>query len=313
MNWKNILLTLLLGVLFFQFLIVFPQKIEIQVKEPEATQGKTFETDGPDQKMQGVHFVESQKGARDWEMFALTAEGNQGQGTWKLKKVKVQFYNAEKIEFTVVGDVGNIDSQTKDISIKGNVKTTSVNGYLFESDEIKYSASKRILQTPTSIKVTGPKDQNGDSLIVQGQKLIAYVDDKKMIIPESVSARKTLKNGITFSIQSKNVEFSSANNQARFYDKVVMSYQKMKIEGPEAILVYGNAKDFLSSILMSGGVQIYDEDKFASSANLNLDLITNQFHLTGKPKLIQNEDEISGDEILFLDGGKKVKVENTKK
>jgi hypothetical protein len=32
----------------------------------------------------------------------------------------------------------------------------------------------------------------------------------------------------------------------------------------------------------------------------------------GQPRLVQNNDELNGEEIIFLEGGKKVKVEKVK-
>jgi len=35
--------------------------------------------------------------------------------------------------------------------------------------------------------------------------------------------------------------------------------------------------------------------------------------MRGQPKVVQGEDEIKGHEIVFLDGGKKVKINKDKK
>ena len=87
-----------------------------------------------EQKMAGVHLVESQKGTRDWELFAKDAEGTQGNGAWLLKTVKVQFYNKEQIDFIVTGQSGKIDMKSKAMKITGQVRITSMNGYIFESE-----------------------------------------------------------------------------------------------------------------------------------------------------------------------------------
>lgn len=46
---------------------------------------------GAQQKMEGVHLVESRKGSRDWELFAEVAEGYEGKGAWELKKCQSSF------------------------------------------------------------------------------------------------------------------------------------------------------------------------------------------------------------------------------
>jgi lipopolysaccharide export system protein LptA len=38
----------------------------------------------------------------------------------------------------------------------------------------------------------------------------------------------------------------------------------------------------------------------------------NEFVFDGRPRVVQDNDELRGDRIVFLDGGKKVKVQNAK-
>ncbi|MNY67067.1 hypothetical protein D3C86_2045840 [compost metagenome] len=59
-------------------------------------------------------------------------------------------------------------------------------------------------------------------------------------------------------------------------------------------------------------MKVSDMDKYATSDSVNLDLLADKYTFKGKPKVIQNNDELSGEEIIFLDGGKKVKVEKVR-
>ncbi|MNL10806.1 hypothetical protein D3C87_1316180 [compost metagenome] len=55
-----------------------------------------------------------------------------------------------------------------------------------------------------------------------------------------------------------------------------------------------------------------DVDKYATSESVNLDLLADKYVFKGRPKVIQNNDELSGEEIIFLEGGKKVKIERAR-
>ena len=91
-----------------------------------------------------------------------------------------------------------------------------------------------------------------------------------------------------------------------------MSYDGMRLEGPEASFLYGSGADMLSSVAIKGGVKVSDADKFATAETVNLDLLANKYIFKGRPKIIQNNDELSGEEIIFLEGGKKVKIERVR-
>lgn len=330
-KFRNLIFILLLGFLFVEVLIVFPSRLEHEDeaevrarveaqdktnKEKEARLARGEKISEPsslaEQRMQGVHFVESQQGARDWELFAASAEGNQGLGSVNLQQVKVLFYNKNKVEFTVTGDKGSMDSKTKDLSVIGNVITRSENGYTFETPSVFYSSKTRVLDSPEQVLMQGPKEVSGDGLRLKGHRMKVFVDTSKMIISEKVEAQKPEKDGKRVDIAADGAEFSSKNREAKFIGKVQVTYDKMKLEGPEASFVYKAGENILSAIAVVGGVRVSDVDKFATSESVNLDLLANKYIFKGSPKVIQNGDELSGDEIIFLDGGKRVKVERVR-
>lgn len=329
-KFKNLIFISLLVLLFVEILIVFPSRLEHedeaevrarveaqlklnQEKEERIKRGEKIEEPSSlaEQKMQGVHLVESQQGNRDWELFAVSAEGSQGLGNVKLKQVKVLFYNKEKVEFTVTGDTGTMDAKTKDLSVIGNVVTRSENGYVFQTPSIYYSSKTRIIDSPQQVLMQGPKDNSGAGLYLKGNRMKSYVDQSKMVILDKVTAQKPEKDGKKFEIAAEGAEFSGKNREAKFLGTVRMNYDNMKLEGPEASFLY-SAGDILSSVAVKGGVRVSDATKFATSESVNLDLLANKYTFKGRPRVIQNNDELSGDEIIFLDGGKKVKVERVR-
>lgn len=323
-KYKNLIFLALLAALFVEILIIFPSQLEhdddaevrarVERQEQEAKQGKVpdAQTSLSDQRMQGVHLVESHSGARDWELFAVSAEGSQGSGTWRLKQVRVLFYNLEKVEFVVTGDEGSIDSKTKDLSVIGNVVTKSENGYVFSTPSIYYSSKTRQIESPKQVSMIGPADASGTGMSVQGGRMKVLVDQSRMLIQDRVSAQKQVSPGKSFDILADGAEFSGKNREARFLGAVRMSYDNMKLEGPEASLLYGEGLNMLRSVSVKGGVRVRDLDKFATSESVNLDLQENRYTFRGSPRVIQDNDELTGEEIIFLDGGKKVKVERVR-
>lgn len=314
-----------------EILIIFPARlehedeaevrarVEAQVKsnqEKDARIKRGEKVNEPnsvaDQKLGGVHLVESQQGSRDWELFSQSAEGSQGASNWKLHQVRVLFYNHEKVEFTVTGDTGTIDAATRNLSVVGNVVTRSENGYSFKTPSIYYSAKSRVIESPEQVEMKGPAEGSVAGMQVRGRRMKVFVDSSKMVIQEKVSAEKPHKDGKKFEILADGAEFSGKNNEAKFLGAVRMNYDGMRLEGPEASFLYNKAANVLSTVEVRGGVKVSDAEKFATSEKVNLDLLANKYVFQGRPKVIQNNDELIGEEIIFLEGGKKVKVERVR-
>lgn len=309
-NIKNLLFVALLVFLFVEVLIIFPRSLEKKAAE-ETTAATQEATDPaqPEQKMAGIHLVEAQQGRRDWELFSQAAEGRQGTAAWELKNVRVLFYNKEKVGFTVTGDTGTIDGKSKDLKIKGNVVTSSENGYVFKTPSIAYSSKARRIVSPEKVSMAGPKDQMGDGFLLEGNNMLVLVDESLMKINADVKGSKKFKDGKLFQIQSRQAEFSGKSHQATFSGGVHVKFAELNLEGPKAVFQYKGSTSSISGIQIQGGVRVTDEDKVATAEMVNLDLLKNIFTFRGKPKVVQNNDEISGEEIVFLEGGKKVKVE----
>lgn len=309
-NLKNILFIVLLIFLFVEVLIIFPSRLEHKEEISPATVAAQNESSQPEQKAQGVHLVETQQGRRDWELFSEAAEGYKGkEGTWELKNVKVLFYDNEKVSFTVTGQSGAIDGKTQDLKIKGNVVTKSENGYIFKTPSIFYKAKKRQIQSPDKVIMQGPKDEMGDGFVLQGRNMLVLVDDSRMLVNQDIQGSKKFKDGKNFLINSDKAEFSGRSRQANFSGNVEIKYGDLRLQGPAAIFQYKGNTDLISYIQMQGGVRVHDADKVATADMVDMDLFKNIFTFRGKPKVLQNNDELSGDEIIFLEGGKKVKVE----
>lgn len=300
-------------VLFLEILIGFPIHLEKLPEIYKTSKESPISSPGAKQKMEGVHLVESRQGARDWELFAETAEGYEGKGAWELQHVKVLFYNGEAIDYTVLGKIGWIDTKTKDMKIEGDVVTTSNNGYNFFSQLIEYQASKRLLVSPDKVKMTAPPEgKESHGMIVLGSGMETDIEQNIMKINKDVFATKTLASGKNFIIKSERANFSGKSKKVSFFDRVSIQVDNLKLEGPEAQFEYTTGVNFLNSILVKGGVRVSDIDKYATADQVRFETNENRFVFNGKPRVVQNNDEMTGDKIIFLDGGKRIKVDNIK-
>jgi LPS export ABC transporter protein LptC/lipopolysaccharide transport protein LptA len=259
-----------------------------------------------EQKMQGFHLVENAEHEKGWELFGNEAVGR-ADGRWILKTMKVTFFSHNQPSYTVTGDVGEIDGKTKDMIIRGNATTTSANGYTFKTDTAKYTAKDQLITSSDTVYMTGPNDNNGPGFQLTGEKLLVDMAKNKMSILDKIVARKTIS-GKEFHLTSTRADFSNKDQEASFGGNVIMKLGTTLVKAPLATFKYSKTKKQIEQILLSDKVEFTDADKKGYCQELIFDLPENKMTMRGQPKVVQGEDEIKGHEIVFLEGGKKVKI-----
>lgn len=322
MKLKNLIYLALLIFLFVEVLIIFPSSIEHEADAPQLEDQKVDSKNKnkkekpkrssiAEQTMEGVHLIEAQGGQRDWELFAKVAEGSQQTGAWTLQEVEVKFYSQNKIEFVVTGLRGSIDGKSRDINVEGDVIVRSTNGYEYKTPAITYKASRRVLESPGPVLMKGPPENLSKGVDLRGTGLLVWVDTTQMLIKGPVSALRKMSDGKEFAVSSGQARVNGKSQEVQFEGQVGITYGDMFLQGPEANFIYSGA-NVLKEIQMLSGVKFNDEEKRASAQQLIFDLVKNKLDFKGQPKVQQGEDELSGEEIVFLDGGKKVKVERVR-
>lgn len=259
-----------------------------------------------EQKMKGVHLVENDNQRKGWELFSEEATG-EGLDQWVLNKVKVIFYSEDNTTFTVSGDRGEIEGPTKNIIISGRVITQSENGYSFLTSDLKYDSKRKILYTENSVKMKGPPDRRGAGFNLSGYGMEIKVPTNRMQILKDVKADKMI-DGKAFRLTSETSEFSSRSQEALFSRSVIMKYDKMDLQAPNAEFKYSKAKKMLSSIYAYDHVAMQDDKKSATCKELIIDLVQDQMTLRGSPIVKMGGDQIQGEEIIFYDSGRKMKI-----
>lgn len=319
LNKISIFLFVVISLIFVQALLMAPQEIspsettknsqttKEQIERLAEQQGKRKAVE---QKMVGVHLVENSNNAKGWELRADEATGSSDE-LWVLKKVKVEFFNENESSFVVSGDIGEINGQTKNMVIRGQVVTQSSNGYQFETNDLNYIAKDKMLISDSAVKMLGPDDKNGVGFKLAGNGFKIDLVTNKMYIQSNIEASKMMENK-KFHVTSDAAEFSNKNQEALFSGHVNMTFDKTRVTAPQAFFRYSEKQKALESILLKNQVVLKDEGKSAVCQQLLMNLIEDTMTLSGHPKVQMGEDEIQGEEIVFLEGGKKVKMNKVK-
>ncbi len=313
-----------LGILFFLLiaeLVVFgpidlKEKKASSVKDIKSLVAKSADGNGDDsnvgQAMQGVHVIETKNESKEWELWADHALGMRDKDSLELSQVKAKFFAEHEVTFEVVGATGIVETELKNMVVDGGVITKSSNGYVFRTQKISYDSAKRVLRSETAVDVKGPKDQNGRSLAISGNTMTANLDQTFVLIEDNVKAKKMIKPDQYMAVTSQKVRLEGKDKSVRFLGNVIIDIDGMRISGPDAVFRYDSKSDMIETIDLDGGVKVSDMNKWATSDKLSINLAKNEYVFDGQPRVVQDNDELRGDRITFLEGGKKVKVQNAK-
>lgn len=315
-NRYSVLFILLILFVFVEIIIMSPSQLEKKNEdfvEPE----KKFAVNPEDkknivdQKMRGIHIVENSENDKGYKLYASEAVGT-ADLKWVLKAVKVQFFTENKSNYTVTGDIGETDGISKDIVISGHVTTTSANGYSFKTDTLRYSAQQKIMTSVDAVVMEGPPDKGGKGFRLTGEKLLVDLAKNKMSILDKILTIKVI-NEKNFRLTAVRADFTNQNQEAVFSGDVKMNLGTFYVQAPLAQFLYSDTTKALVKILLKNGVAFVEGDRSGTCNELEMDLIENKMTLRGQPKVQQGEDEIQGQEIVFIDGGKKVRINKTSK
>jgi len=315
LNKISFLFFVIVGLIFIQTLFIAPQELDnsdgvITKSKLQNMANQSQSKKSVEHKMQGFHLMENANHSKGWELYADEATGS-SDDQWVLKKVKVEFFNENLSSFVVTGDVGEIDGQTKNMIIRGQVVTQSSNGYQFVTNDLMFVAKDKQLKSNDLVKMIGPESKENDAFQLNGQGFIIELQTSKMIIPENVEAHKII-NKKNFLVVSQRAEFSNKNQEAFFIGQVKMNFGTTHVSAPQALFKYSDKNRSLDTITLRDQVFLKDETKTAQCKVLIMHLLEDKMTLSGQPKVQMGEDEIQGDEIIFLDGGKKVKMNKVK-
>jgi LPS export ABC transporter protein LptC/lipopolysaccharide transport protein LptA len=314
MNKRNvIILALLFAIVVIEIIVIAPKEVGILPAEnAPATQSSGDRTSESSQTMRDVHLVEAKGETKEWELWARKAIRPTDSEQWQIEQVKVHFFADDGVTYTVTGQRGDVVTNTNDIRIEGNVETRSSNGYLFKTASVFYDSQARQLKSPSEVEMAGPPDSDGSRLELKGSAMEAQFSTNEMSVSRSVRARKKIKDEKIALIQSQRAVFSGRTNLVRFLGHVVIDIDTLKIKGTEASFAYDPKTESFDSVEVTGGVQMTDADKFATSGRMSVQMKQDRLVLSGGPRVVQNGDELVGDEIVLLEGGKKVQILNAR-
>lgn len=315
------MIPLLMFGIMIEILIIAPAKIEkskglaLDVDTPPAA------TETNEQVMLGVHLTETHEEGKDWELWAEKAYNFREDGSWVIEKVKIRIFGQQdgksqkNTYYDVTGEKGQIDPKRKNIVIdggNGEVQTVTSNGYLLKMKKILYETEKKTIQSNSEIKMFGPEIKGESRLELTGYGMLTDLKTNELKILENIKARKTLQRGQLVTVSSQSATFNSAHYTAQFHKNVVADYGSYRVTGQQAILEVDPKFHHVDLVTVQDQVRLSDINKWAVADKVKIYPEQRKMVLSGAPRMIQNSNELSGEEITFYEQGSQIQVKKPK-
>lgn len=168
----------LLGVFASLLLNSYLAKETIPVPEiPEGTQDA-------DMHLNKIHYTSTNKeGVKEWELKALAANYFKDKNLAEFEGVDIIFYSEKGRTFSLRGDHGLLNTETKDMQLSGKVIGTSSDGYQFKTEFLTYEADKRQAKTDRKVYLEAPQFN------LEGLGMVMDLKKEKMVLLNDVRAQ----------------------------------------------------------------------------------------------------------------------------
>ncbi len=111
-----------------------------------------------DYRLKQIHLQEQSRDGSRWQLDAEYSETFEEQSKTTMKKVVVKVDQAAKGDkaprsWTVTGDEGDLNQETKDIVLRGNVVLVSSDGLRLETDQLNWDADEQRAWTKDAVVI----------------------------------------------------------------------------------------------------------------------------------------------------------------
>jgi len=126
-----------------------------------------------------VCYTEAKNGSKSWELVADQVNIPQGRKVI-LKTIKTTFFSETNSPIYLTADKGELDLNTKNIKLEGNVRIWQKDGYVLITTRLDYRNHQHLLFTDAPVKIKG----NNISVIAKGMRY--FIKENKFVLCQKV-------------------------------------------------------------------------------------------------------------------------------
>lgn len=141
-------------------------------------------------QVKNVHFTQVDNAGVAWEISADTATLMKAEEKSKFENMRVKLTSNDGAVYTLTSQKGSLRTDSKDITMDGNVVIVSDMGSRFETDHLDYSHAQKNVHTKSAIAIMTP------FINIKGSGMSLDLKEKKLTIFSGVRAQlKQFDNG----------------------------------------------------------------------------------------------------------------------
>lgn len=134
-----------------------------------------------DLKLDRLRYTETRDGVKEWELEAASAQYFKEDGSVVFEKVRAAFFGKNDQTYSLEGEKGRLNTQTKAVEAFDGVKLETSDGYRLETRSLRYQADKRELNTGDPVEMQGPQGK------ITGTGMIVHLDQQRIKILRQVA------------------------------------------------------------------------------------------------------------------------------
>jgi LPS export ABC transporter protein LptC len=288
----------------------------------------------PDYSVEQFDYASTQKGVKQWRLFARKANFYNSADIVHAVDVKAYLYDSGGKITLVTGKEAKFSINYKDLEIFGDVKTVFPDEFEVESDHLRYLPKDGLVMVPGTERVAGrAKESNGQRISFTGFGLYFKMSEDLVILEDQVRFinSRMVKNAKSGELERQDTVIDS--DGARIYRKRQLAQFDMRPEkkseerfvqiyepsmycrGRTAELNYGNYEKLLNYMSASEEVMVKEKgpdiSRYSTSGRADFDSQKNIVILTQFPQVYQDDDTVTGDVVILHRDSDIVEVEHS--
>lgn len=137
-----------------------------------------------DLTLKEINYTETQEGKRRWTLVADSAAHSIGAGITRIENIHMTFFDLEGVgDLTLTARNGELNSETREISVNGDVVVHSPKGYALYTEWLHYREVDRMASTDAPVRLLS------DTMEVTGTGMRLDVRKYSVVLLKDVKAR----------------------------------------------------------------------------------------------------------------------------
>lgn len=124
-----------------------------------------------DLSLRQINYTETEEGRPRWTLVADSASHSVEESVTRIENIHMTFYDEEMGDVTLTADSGEMLSDSRNVTVRGNVEVKTPRGYALYTDELRYLEAQRLIRTGKPVRLVSEQmEVTGAGMVLDVQK-----------------------------------------------------------------------------------------------------------------------------------------------